>query len=227
MSDPHVLKVRVNATVGALQLDVQFATRSSWTVLFGPSGSGKSSILRLITGLWAPHDAAVFLNAVPLASVPARKRHIGMVSQQPALFPHMTVEENILFGCDGANRKSWLAELLDAFGLIKLAKASPAALSGGERQRVALARALGPRPQYLLLDEVFTGMHAPQRQQLIPTLRSYSERLSMPVLSVTHDIPEALQADEVLKLQDGRITAQGFPGMVLAREREDLLSELA
>jgi molybdate transport system ATP-binding protein len=227
MDNPHVLSVRVNAPIGALPLEVTFFTKSPWTVLFGPSGSGKSTLLRVITGLWQPQDSEIFLDTIALAKTPPHKRRIALVAQQTALFPNMTVRQNIAFGSDrGSDAEQWITELMEAFGLSALASAKPATLSGGERQRTAIARALGSRPQYLLLDEVFTGMHAAQRQLLMATLRTYSERLNMPILSVTHDVAEALQADEVIKIDDGRVIAQGPAVSVLANEREALQQQL-
>ena len=227
MDNPHTLNVRANVAIGALQLDVAFSTQSAWTVLFGPSGSGKSTVLRLIAGLWRPPHAAVSLNTTPLGNTPPHKRRIAMVAQQPALFPHKTVRQNIAFGCDSSTGVEWVEELIKTFNLTAHSEAPPATLSGGERQRVAIARALGATPQYLLLDEVFTGMHAAQRQQLIATLRTYSERLNMPILSVTHDVAEALHsANETLKIESGRIIAQGPTATVLAPEREALQHQL-
>ena len=229
MANPHTLHVRVNAPIGALQLNANFSTHAPWTVLFGPSGSGKSSLLRLITGLWTPQDAAVTLDAKPLTATPTHQRHIALVAQQAALFTHKTVQENIAFGYQdkGSDHANRIAELIQAFGLTAHANSRPATLSGGERQRVAIARSLGSAPHYLLLDEVFTGMHTAQRHALIATLRTYSQRFDMPILSVTHDVAEALQADEVLKIADGRITAQGPAQTVLAEERSALLQQLA
>ena len=225
MPEPHTLHGRVNATVGALHIEAGFRAAAPWTVLFGPSGSGKSSLLRLIAGLWIPKNSAIHFGDEEISNVPPHKRRIALVAQQTALFPNMTVRQNIAFGCNDSNQP-WTTELIEAFGLTALAKNKPATLSGGERQRTAIARALGSTPRYLLLDEVFTGMHTAQRQQLMATLRTYSERLSMPILSVTHDVAEALQADEVIKLEAGRILSQGLPATVLAAERESFLVQL-
>jgi molybdate transport system ATP-binding protein len=228
MPEPGMLHVRVNAPIGALQIAADFRVAAPWTVLFGPSGSGKSSLLRLIAGLWRPEGSAVRLGDEDITQVPPHKRRVALVAQQVALFENMTVRENIAFGCTSAeDRAKLMPHFVDAFGLTALGDAKPSTLSGGERQRVAIARALGATPRLLLLDEVFTGMHAPLRQQLVGLLRTYSERLAMPILSVTHDVAEALQADDVIKIEAGRIVAQGHPADVLADERNALLKRLA
>jgi molybdate transport system ATP-binding protein len=224
MPEQQTLAVRVTAPVGALKLEANFSVSSPWTVLFGPSGSGKSSLLRLIAGLWTPKGSTVHLDRQDLTHTPTHQRRIALVAQQVALFPHRTVQENIAFGC--ASRASVL-ELIDAFGLSTLATAKPVVLSGGERQRVAIARAIASAPRYLLLDEVFTGMHRAQQGELIDRLRGYSEQLGMPVLSVTHDVAEALNAAvETIRMEDGRIIAQGPTTKILAGERDALMERL-
>jgi ABC-type sulfate/molybdate transport systems ATPase subunit len=220
MLQSPTLHLRVNAPIGALHLEADIHLTAPWTVLFGPSGSGKSSLLRLIAGLWTPRDSAIRLNEQDLTHVPEHKRRIALVAQQVALFPNMTVQQNVAFGCKTNPDRA--TELIQNLGLTALAQAKPATLSGGERQRVALARALAPAPHYLLLDEVFNGMHTPLRQQLMETLRTGAT----PILSVTHDVAEALQAGEVIKIENGRIIVQGPPASVLATERETLLRTL-
>jgi ABC-type sulfate/molybdate transport systems ATPase subunit len=117
--------------------------------------------------------------------------------------------------------------MLDLFALNALADAKPATLSGGERQRTAIARALTSTPRLLLLDEVFTGMHRAQRDTLMQQVREHCAARNIAVLAVTHDLPEALEADEVMRIEAGRIIAQGAPNEVLSEEKKEMLASLS
>ena len=227
MAEPKILAVQCDAPVGALRLHVQFRLATQWTVLFGPSGSGKTSLLHLIAGLWTPRDASVQLGEVDLTGTPSHQRRIGLVAQQPALFPHLDVLGNVRFGCSGPECAAQVGEMLELFDLQGLQHARIARLSGGERQRVALARTLAASPRLLLLDEVFTGMHRAQRDVLLGRVRDYCVRRDVPILSVTHDVAEALAcATEVVTIDEGRVVSQGLPQEVLAAERRALLEHL-
>jgi molybdate transport system ATP-binding protein len=211
--------------LGTLDLDVSFTANAPWTVLFGPSGSGKSTVLRAIAGLLRPAEARIVLCGQTVADsrawVPAHLRPVRWSSQTAALFPRMTVRENIAFAMDSTNTRT-IDETLKAFQINGLAKKHPAELSGGQRQRVAVARAaIAASGRLLLLDEPFTGLDAPVRDALIASLRTWLGET--PILSVTHDVAEVFQLGaEVIRIAEGRVVAQGPPPEVLAEERDRL-----
>ena len=222
------LRVQCSAPVGSLLLQVDLCVESSWAVLFGPSGSGKSSLLRLLAGLWSPPGSVVQFRGEDLSASPPHLRRIGLVAQQPALFPHLHALANIEFGAArGTGGAKRVASLLDLYDLHGLTGARVQYLSGGERQRVALARALAASPRLLLLDEVFTGMHLSQRDSLLQRTHAYCAEHDVPVVSVTHDVVEAgLVAGEVIKLERGQVVLQGTADDVLSAERASLFQAL-
>jgi molybdate transport system ATP-binding protein len=217
---------------GAFTLDVEFSLAQPWTVIFGPSGAGKSTILRILSGLTSPDSGRIalagrtLLDTAKKIALPPGRRSIGYVTQQAALFPHLTVEENVAFGIrhlDRADRASRVAEMLTSFGAEGLAKRMPAQLSGGERQRVALARALAPRPGLLLLDEPLAALDDASAHDILARLLA----LDLRVVYVSHDLTEIwrLPASAVL-LDAGRIAATGPLREVLAAHRDRLLALL-
>jgi molybdate transport system ATP-binding protein len=236
--------------IGPLTIDVLFELSQPWTILFGPSGSGKSTILRAIAGLLKPDFAVIFSNPREVshsknglalvdtnkgAWLPPHKRGIALASQKPMLFPHMTVLQNIQFGYPSVGNpgeRDHLDELIvripELFRIEHLLHRRPRELSGGETQRVNLARATMVRGlRVLLLDEPFTGLDLALRDELITDLRIWQERFKIPILSVTHDVTEAVQlAAEVVKIAAGRVVQQGPVGAVLAEERLQLLRRL-
>ncbi len=226
MTQPF-LHVRCDAPVGTLRLCIDERIHADWTVLFGPSGSGKSSLLRLLAGLWRPRDASVLLHGQDLTLLPPHRRSIAFVAQTPSLFPHLTVRGNVAFGA-----RTPIDPLLETFGLASLAYAGIRTLSGGEAQRVSIARAIATEPHLLLLDESFTGMHRNLRRQLTVILRQIQQQRAsagspLPILSVTHDVAETFAcADDVLRIEDGHVLARGNATAVLAQERADLISGL-
>jgi iron(III) transport system ATP-binding protein len=174
-------------------------------VLIGPSGCGKTSLLRAIAGLERPSDGQIcikerLLSGPGLHTAP-EDRQIGMVFQDYALFPHLTVAENIAFGINHlgtAQRKQRVAELLDMVGLAHAAKRAPHQLSGGQQQRIALARALAPHPQLLLLDEPFSSLDVDLRERLAHDLRNILKQTGTTALFVTHDQQEAFALGDVI-----------------------------
>jgi iron(III) transport system ATP-binding protein len=187
--------------------------------LLGPSGDGKTTLLRLVAGLEPLQAGRIELNGTVLAEpgreVPPEERHIGFVFQDYALFPHLTVAENVAFGLRRVPRgeRAWhVAEALASVGLETYAGAYPHMLSGGQQQRVALARALAPRPQALLLDEAFASLDARLRDQVRDDTLHVLQTSGIPALVVTHDAEEAMfMADRIALMREGRVVQVGTP----------------
>lgn len=187
--------------------------------LLGPSGSGKTTILRMVAGLEFPDGGSIHFGAENATDIEVRHRGVGFVFQHYALFPHMTVGDNIAFGMKVSKRKRSAAtiaervkELLALVQLEGLQDRYPAQISGGQRQRVALARALAVDPKVLLLDEPFGALDANVRRDLRRWLRKIHDELGITTLFVTHDQEEALDlADRVVILDQGQIVQQGTP----------------
>ncbi len=181
--------------------------------LLGPSGCGKSTLLRAIAGFEPVMKGEITMEGQRLSSVNytqvPERRQIGMVFQDLALFPHITIEENIQFGLKGwpkAKQDARVAELLELVGLSGMEKRYPYSLSGGQQQRIALARAIAPKPKLLLLDEPFSGLDASMREKLVPEVREILLKEEMSALLVTHDQMEAFaMADKVAVMQSGRV----------------------
>lgn len=230
-SQTPYLHLQIDAVVGVLHLQIQHAFNTDWTVIFGPSGSGKSTLLNIIAGLRSWKKTSVRLNGIELADTPAYRRHIALVAQQPALFPHLTVAQNVAFALPPSPSKQLRQEqtltLLQRFHAETLADRRPASLSGGEQQRITLARVIASQPRLLLLDEAFTGLDNPLQEELIHELRQWQSETRTPILSVTHDVAEAIEcAKEVIILQEGSVTKSGDPTTVLHPQRERLLRQL-
>jgi len=187
--------------------------------LLGPSGCGKTTVLRCIAGFEPLTHGEVVLHGEvmsrPGLTVPAERRRIGMVFQDYALFPHLTVERNIAFGLRGVSetaRASRVAELLETIGLVPVATRYPQELSGGQQQRVALARALAPRPELLLLDEPFSNLDVEMRERLSLEVRDILKQQKATAMLVTHDQHEAFNiADEIGLMAHGRIEQWDTP----------------
>lgn len=191
--------------------------RGSFTVLLGPSGCGKSTTLRLIAGLETPDRGRVEIGGRDVTALPPAARGLSVVFQSYALFPHLTVAENIVFGLKvrrvpRAERDRKLKEALHLTGLETYEDRRPAALSGGQRQRVALARAIVADHPLCLMDEPLSNLDAKLRHAVRQDIRALQRRLGMTVIYVTHDQTEAMgMADQVILLRNGRIEQQGTP----------------
>lgn len=196
---------------GSFTLDISVRLERPVTALFGPSGAGKTTVLDAIAGLRTPgsgtiaiNDGVVFDSGAGI-DVPTHRRHVGYVAQDVALFPHMTVRRNVLYGRRDGQKLSLpaVSRMLEIEGLLD--RKVPQ-LSGGERQRVALARALMSAPELLLLDEPLAAVDVERRRRILPYLERVRDELRVPIVYVTHDRSEALQlADEVVVLREGRV----------------------
>jgi len=217
----HHLEVRdLNKKFGSLHAveGVSFSVEQGRLVgLLGPSGGGKTTLLRMLAGLERPDGGSIAIGGRNVDGLPPQDRGIGFVFQNYALFKHMTVVENIAFGLkvkkwERARIYNRVAELLALTGLTGLERRYPHQLSGGQRQRVAFARALAPEPQLLLLDEPFAAIDAKVRKELRTWLKEMIARVGVTSLFVTHDQEEAVEvADDILIMSQGRLEQKGTP----------------
>src|SRR5580698_7903839 len=195
----------------------------SMVALLGPSGCGKTTCLRMIAGLVSPTSGDILLNGGRITRVPVHRRNIGMLFQNYALFPHMTVSENIAFGLDmrGIGKAAAVKRVGHALDLVRLADFGgrfPSQLSGGQQQRVALARALVIEPAVLLLDEPLGALDKGLRESMQVELRALQRRLGITAIMVTHDQEEALTlADKIAIMHGGRLEQFGSPTDIYER----------
>ena len=233
--EAHVCK-RI-ATASDFALDVDFHAAPGFTIVFGASGAGKTTLLDCIAGLIEPDSGCIAIgdqilfDAAARIHLPVEKRNIGYVFQDLALFPHLTVEENVEYGLSQlprAERNQRTAAILAAFRVPHLARTRPGKISGGERQRVALARALVTDPVVLLLDEPLAALDAATKSRIIDDLRAWNEAHRIPILYVTHSREEVFALGEsALVLDHGRILAEGTPHEVLSAPRQETVAHLA
>ena len=199
------------------------------TALLGPSGGGKSTLLRIIAGLEYADAGTVGIEGLDATALPARKRGVGFVFQHYAAFKHLTVRRNIAFGLEIRKRpKDEIArrvdELLALVHLEQFADRMPAQLSGGQRQRMALARALAVEPKVLLLDEPFGALDAKVRKELREWLRRLHDEVHVTTVFVTHDQEEALEvADEIVVINEGRVEQIGSPDQLYDEPANDFV----
>jgi iron(III) transport system ATP-binding protein len=225
----HLGKERVTA-VDNLTLDVH---RGEILTLLGPSGCGKTTTLRLIAGFESPNSGSIFINGSMVAgerkSVPPEKRNVGIVLQEFALFPHLTVRRNIAFGLRGKSQEEIdkrVAEMVQLAGLQGLEERYPYQLSGGQQQRVALARALAPSPLIVLLDEPFASIDPDLRSRMRMDLKRILKEAGVTAVFVTHDQEEAfLIADRIAVMNEGRIHQVGTPFEVYHNPHDRFVAE--
>src|SRR5918994_1476239 len=201
--------------------DVSVAVRDgSLTALLGPSGGGKSTLLRVIAGLEEPDEGTVIIGDEEVTDHPPQRREVGFVFQHYAAFKHMSVADNVGFGLAVKKRPkaeitARVGELLHLVGLEHLGKRYPSQLSGGQRQRMALARALAVEPQVLLLDEPFGALDARVREELRRWLRRLHDDVHVTTIFVTHDQEEAMEiSEQIVVVNEGRIEQSAAPGEI-------------
>jgi sulfate transport system ATP-binding protein len=199
------------------------------TALLGPSGGGKSTLLRIIAGLDQADTGTVTIEGREATNLPARKRNVGFVFQHYAVFKHMSVAKNVAFGLEIRKRpkdqiEKRVEELLDLVHLSQFRDRMPSQLSGGQRQRMALARALAVEPSVLLLDEPFGALDAKVRKELRDWLRRLHDEVHTTTIFVTHDQEEALEvADEIVVINDGRVEQIGAPDQLYDAPANDFV----
>lgn len=218
-------------------VDVEFEAGPGFTILFGASGAGKTTVLDSIAGINTPDSGRIAIRQHVLfdsslrINLPAWTRRCGYVFQTLALFPHMTVEENIAYGQAQASRDERsrrTANILQALHIAPLARRKARDISGGESQRVALARTLVTDPELLLLDEPLAALDRPTKSPIIDDLREWNRTHRIPILYVTHSREEVFAlGDHVIVLDAGRIVAQGTPHDVLSAPQVETVAQLA
>lgn len=218
------------------QLDVTFEAEPGITIVFGPSGSGKSTLLRCVSGLIRPDSGTIrvgdrrLFDASARIDVPVARRNIGYVFQQLALFPHLSVADNLRYGLrhlDTADARERIQRIATSFRIAHLLDRRPDAISGGERQRTALARSLVTDPVVLLLDEPLAALDHRTQSLIMDDLRRWNDARGIPILYVTHAHREAFAlGTRALVIEHGRIVSSGTPHEVLEAPSTELLAEI-
>jgi len=230
-----VIDFNARARLGDFELDVGFRVpQAGNTVVFGPSGAGKTSVLNLLAGALKPSSgridvgSEVFVDTERGIFLPLEKRRLGWVFQDGRLFPHLTVAQNLSYGLErrggDALRVEW-QRVLDVLGIGALLARWPRDLSGGERQRVAIGRALLAQPRLLLMDEPLASLDVPRKREILGLLASIGTEFAIPIVYVTHSLAELVRlADHVVLLERGRVLAHGPANDMLGRSDTPLLA---
>ena len=238
------LVVEARQRLGTFTLDAAFAAEGGVTALFGRSGSGKTSLIRIVAGLARPQEGRVVLSGDTLFDsarglfVPAHRRRFGYVFQEARLFPHMTVRQNLDYGrwfAPKGARAENPGRIVDLLGIGDLLARRPANLSGGEKQRVAIGRALLSAPRLLLMDEPLAALDEERKAEILPYIERLRDEVGVPVVYVSHSVAEVARlADRVVLMKDGRVEmvgpaseVLGGPRLVSAAERREAGSVLS
>jgi molybdate transport system ATP-binding protein len=220
MNDGETIRAAFKGGLGSFSLDAGFtAPARGVTALFGPSGCGKTTVLRCIAGLTRLDGLCIVAGEVwqdrDGAFLPTHRRSLGYVFQEASLFPHLSVRRNLLFGAprddlDASRATIAFDEVVELLGIAALLDRSPAKLSGGERQRVAIGRALLSQPKLLLMDEPLSALDRATKDEILPFLERLRDRLSLPIVYVSHDIAEVERlADQIVLMDKGRVIGAG------------------
>ncbi|WP_085792451.1 molybdenum ABC transporter ATP-binding protein [Roseivivax jejudonensis] len=219
------LSVAIRRRQGDFTLDVAFDAPNGVTVLFGRSGAGKSTVVSAVAGLLRPDAGRIAVNGRRLfdtadaTDVPVHRRRAGVVFQEPRLFPHLTVRDNLLYGrrAGRARGDGPLGEVTELLGIGGLLERRTAGLSGGEASRVAIGRALLSEPDFLLMDEPLAALDAARRAEILPYLERLRDGARMPILYVSHNLAEVARlATHLVVLEDGRVARAGEPETLLS-----------
>lgn len=218
-----MLEVAIRHRLGAFALEAAFEAPPGLTVLFGRSGSGKTSVINAVAGLMHPDEGRVRVGGRLLGDtsqglwLPPHRRHLGYIFQEGRLFPHLTVRQNLLYGRWFSGGKRRLDPVIEMLGLTALLDRRPGALSGGEKQRVAIGRALLADPGLILADEPLAALDEARKQEILPYFERLRDEARCPILYVSHSAAEVARlATTVVVLQDGRVVRQGTASEVLS-----------
>jgi molybdate transport system ATP-binding protein len=237
MASDKRLSVRITHRLSnSFALEAAFEASAGFTMILGPSGGGKTTLLNCIAGFVRPDSGRLSLGARTLfdsderINMPVAERRLGYVFQNLALFPHLTVAQNVQYGIvklPAEERHARMMAMLESFRIAHLTARKPGEISGGERQRVALARSLVTNPAALLLDEPLTALDNSTKSKILDDLRAWNAAHEIPILYVTHSPEEAFALGKrVVVLEDGRILAQGMPQYVLTTPRHETIAQV-